>query len=118
MIASELNALNHEMHSVAEWMRGDDWLHRGAPGTNLPAFTFWHIPRVLDSTIQMGIRGVPELIASEPRASMTWARDELGTGYTLEEADTLAAQVVPAEVLEYADAHQVEGQHVAAGRDR
>lgn len=104
LIASELNALNHELHAVADWMNADDWLRRSVPGTNLPAFTFWHIPRVIDSTVQMGIRGVPELIGSEPWVSKPWARSEGGTGYSMEEADALAAQVVPAEVLAYADA--------------
>lgn len=104
LIASELNAMNHELHSLVDWMQPADWLRRGAPGTNLPAFTFWHIPRVLDSTVQTGIRGVPELIGSEPWASKAWVRPEAGTGYSMQEADELAAQVVPEEVLAYADA--------------
>ena len=104
MIASELNALNHELHTLAEWMRTEDWLRRSVPGTNLPAFTFWHIARVLDSTVNLGLRGLPELIASEPWASRAWARGDVGTGYSADEADAVAAQVVPAEVLEYADA--------------
>src|SRR5579864_9474660 len=104
MIASELNAMNHELHTLVDGMRREDWLRRGAPGTNLPAFTLWHVPRVLDSTVQTGIRGVPELIASEPWASKAWARPEAGTGYSMQEADEVAAQVVPAEVLAYADA--------------
>ena len=104
VIATDLNALNHEMHTLAEWMRSEDWLHRNVPRTNLPAFTFWHVPRVIDSTVHMGLRGVPELISSEPWSSKAWARVEIGTGYTAEEADDLAALVVPAEVLAYADA--------------
>lgn len=104
VIASELNALNHEMHTVAAWMRPEEWLRRNLRGTNLPAFTFWHIARVIDSTVHMGVRGVPELISSEPWASKTWARPEAGVGYSIEQADQLAEQVVPAEVLEYADA--------------
>jgi len=46
---------------------------------------------------------VPELIESPPWASKAWARSEGGVGYSVEEADELAAQVVPAEILEYAD---------------
>jgi DinB superfamily len=104
LIASQLNAVNHQLHEVAAWMRPDDWLRRSVPGTSLPAFTFWHIPRVIDTTVNMGIRGVPELISSQPWAAKRWARPEGGVGYSELEADQLAADVVPAEVLEYADA--------------
>ncbi len=104
LIASQLNAVNHQLHEVAAWMEPDDWLRRSVPGTNLPAFTFWHIARVIDSTVNMGLRGVPELIDSQPWASKRWARSEGGVGYSVEEADQLAAEVVPAEVLDYADA--------------
>lgn len=104
MIATQLNAVNFQLHAVAALMEPGDWLRRSVPGTSLPAFTFWHIPRTIDSTVNMGIRGVPELIESQPWAAKRWARPEGGTGYTVEEADQLAAEVVPAEVLEYADA--------------
>lgn len=103
LIASELNALNRDMHVFADGMRSDDWLRRGIPGTNLVAFDFWHIPRVIDSTVNFSLRGAGELITSEPWAGKAWARPDIGTGYSREEADTLAAQVVPAEVLAYAD---------------
>lgn len=104
LLASQLNSVNHQLHEVAGWMEPDDWLRRTVPGTNLPAFTFWHAARVIDSTVHLGIRGVPELIESPPWASKPWARPDVGTGYSAEEADELAAQVVPSEVLEYADA--------------
>jgi hypothetical protein len=104
LIASQLNAVNRHMHEVADWMEPDDWLRRDLAGTNLAAFTFWHVARVIDSTVNMGIRGAPEVIASQPWASKRWARPEGGVGYTPAEADALAAEAVPAEVLEYADA--------------
>lgn len=104
LLASQLNAVNHQLHELAAWMQPEDWLRRSVPGTSLPAFTFWHIPRVIDTTVNMGIRGVPELISSQPWFSKRWARPEGGVGYTEEEADRLAAEVVPAEVLDYADA--------------
>jgi len=104
LLSTQLNALNFHLHEVAGSMQPADWLRRSVPGTNLPAFTFWHVPRTIDSTVNMGIRGVPELIESEPWAAKRWARPEGGTGYTVEEADRLAAEVVPAEVVEYADA--------------
>ncbi|HXN78947.1 MAG TPA: DinB family protein [Candidatus Dormibacteraeota bacterium] len=104
LISSQLNAVNHQLHELAAWMQPEDWLRRSVPGTSLPAFTFWHIPRVIDTTVNMGIRGVPELIESQPWAAKRWARPEGGVGYTVEEADELAAEVVPAEVLDYADA--------------
>lgn len=104
LIASELNAVNREMHAVADGMEAANWLRRAVPGTNLPAFDFWHVARVIDSTVNLGLRDMPEVISSEPWASRPWARPDIGTGYTREEADALAAQVVPAEVLGYADA--------------
>jgi hypothetical protein len=104
MIATQLNAVNFQLHAVAASMKPGDWLRRSVPGTSLPAFTFWHIPRTIDSTVNMGIRGVPELIDSPPWAAKRWARREGGTGYTEEEANQLAAEVVPDEILEYADA--------------
>lgn len=108
LIASQLNAVNRHLHDVAGSIEPDDWLRRGVPGTNLPAFTFWHVARVIDSTINMGIRDVPEVVASEPWVSKAWARAEGGVGYSLEEADELARAVVPSEVLEYADAVRAE----------
>jgi hypothetical protein len=104
LLASQLNAVNRHLHEVAEDMGPEDWLRRGATGTNLPAFTFWHVARVIDSTVNMGIRGIPEVMAAEPWASKRWARPEGGVGYSLEQSDRLAAEVVPAEVLDYADA--------------
>jgi len=83
-------------------MEPGDWLRRAVSGTNLPAFTFWHVVRVIDSTVHTGIR--PELIESLPWSSKAWARPEGGVGYSVMEADELAAQVVPSEILEYADA--------------
>jgi len=104
LLATQLNALNFHLHEVAASMEHDEWLRRAVPGTNLPAFTLWHVPRTIDSTVNMGIRGVPELIASEPWVGKPWARPEGGTGYSAEEADQLAAEVVPEEVAAYADA--------------
>ena len=104
LIASELNALNSQMHSLAESMTPDDWTRRNVPGTNLPAFSFWHIARVIDSTVNLALRGAPQVIASEPFASKAWARPGIGTGFSRQEADELAAQVVPEEALAYADA--------------
>jgi hypothetical protein len=104
LLASQLNVVNRHLHDVAGDMEPGDWLRRGAPGTNLPAFTFWHVARVIDSTINMGIRGLPEVIAVSPWAEKRWARPDTGVGYRLEESDRLAAEVVPSEVLEYADA--------------
>ncbi len=52
----------------------------------------------------MGLRGKAELIETSPWTKRAWARPGVGVGYTNEEADELAQQVVVAEVLEYADA--------------
>lgn len=104
LIASEMNALNREMHTVVEATDAGGWLRRSVPGTNLPAFTLWHIARVIDSTVNAGLRRTPEVIASEPWASKAWAQPGFGTGFSPEEADALAAQAAPADVLAYADA--------------
>ena len=103
-MASQLNSVNFRLHELAGWMEPDDWLRRSVSGTSLPAFTFWHVARVIDSTVHLGIRGVPELIESQPWASKPWARPDVGTGYSADEADELAKHVVPSEVLQYADA--------------
>src|SRR5260370_37066883 len=92
-------------------MEPGGWLRRAVPGTNLPAFTFWHVVRVIDSTVHTGIRGVRELIESLPWSSKAWARPEGGVGYSVKEADELAAMVVPAEILGYADALRLRWIH-------
>ena len=104
LLAGQLNAVNFLLHDVVSRLEPEDWLRRAAPTTNVPAFTLWHVARVLDSTVQMGIRGEPELIETEPWASKRWARLSTGVGYSIKEADEVAALVVPAEVVEYADA--------------
>ena len=104
LIAGQLNAVNFLLHDLVGRMNPDDWLRRAAPTTNLPAFTLWHVARVLDSSVQMSIRGEPELIESEPWASKRWARQSTGVGYSIAQADELAALVVPDEVVDYADA--------------
>jgi hypothetical protein len=104
LIAGQLNAVNFLLHDLVGRIEADDWLRRAAPTTNVPAFTLWHVARVLDSSVQMSIRGEPELIESEPWASKTWARQSTGVGYSIAQADELAAAVVPDELVEYADA--------------
>jgi hypothetical protein len=103
LLSGQLNAVNFLLHDVVSRLEPDDWLRRAAPTTNVPAFTLWHVARVLDSTVQMGIRGEPELLETEPWASKRWARVSTGVGYSLLEADELAALVVPAEIVDYAD---------------
>lgn len=104
LLSGQLNAVNFLLHDVVSRLEPDDWLRRAAPTTNVPAFTLLHVARVLDSTVQMGIRGEPELIETEPWNSKRWARLSTGVGYSMPEADELAALVVPAEIVEYADA--------------
>ena len=104
LLAGQLNAVNFLLHDVAGRLEPEEWLRRAAPTTNVPAFTLWHVARVLDSSIQMSIRGEAELIEKEPWVSKAWARQSTGVGYSLAEADELAALVVPDEIVEYADA--------------
>jgi hypothetical protein len=104
LLSGQLNAVNFLVHDVVGRLEPDDWLRRAAPTTNVPAFTLWHVARVLDSTVQMGIRGEPELMETEPWKSKGWGRLSTGVGYSIPEADELAALVVPAEIVEYADA--------------
>jgi hypothetical protein len=104
LLAGQLNAVNFLLHDIVGRLEPEDWLRRAAPTTNVPAFTLWHVARVLDSSVQMGIRGEPELIERDAWSSKAWARQSTGVGYSLEQADELAALVVPDEVVEYADA--------------
>ncbi len=104
LLAGQLNAVNFLLHDLVGRIEPDDWLRRAAPTTNVPAFTLWHVARVLDSSVQMSIRGEPELNESEPWASKAWARQSTGVGYSIAQADELAALVVPEELVEYADA--------------
>jgi hypothetical protein len=59
----------------------------------------WHAARAIDSDVNMGLRGKAELIETPPGAERAWARQSVGVGYTNEDADELAQQVVVAEVL-------------------
>jgi hypothetical protein len=104
LLAGQLNAVNFLLHDIVSRLEPDDWLRRAAPTTNVPAFTLWHVARVLDSSVQMSIRGEPELIDSEPWASKAWARQSTGVGYSIAQADELAALVALEEVVAYADA--------------
>src|SRR5260370_8072953 len=74
LLASQLNSVNFQLHQGASELESDDWLRRAVPGTNLPAFTFLHVARVIDSTVHVGVRGGPELIRSRPWPSHLWAR--------------------------------------------
>lgn len=112
-MATQLNALNRQMHVVVDSVRQDEWVRRAVPGTNLPAFTLWHIARVIDATVNTGLRAAPEAIASEQWATRAWARRDMGTGFLRQEADEIAVQAVPSEVLAYSDALRVAGQPVA-----
>src|ERR1700694_5251921 len=94
LLASQLNSVNFQLHELAGELEPDDWLRRAVPGTNLPAFTFWHAARVIDSTVHLGVRGVPELIEAPPWASKPWARPVLGTVYSISEANDLGGVVV------------------------
>jgi hypothetical protein len=104
VLSSLLNAVNLRMHQVAAETRADEWRRRAATGTNLLAFTFWHLARALDADVNMGIRGVRETAEETPWCEQPWMRPGVGVGYTYEEADELAQLVVPEQVLEYADA--------------
>ncbi len=104
LIAGQLNAVNFLLHDVVSRLGPQDWLRRTAPTTNVPAFTLWHVARALDSVVQTSLRGEPELIETEPWVSKTWARLSVGVGYSIPEADALAALVVPDEIVAYADA--------------
>jgi hypothetical protein len=103
MFASLVNVLNLRAHQVVAETQPDEWLKRGAPGTNLPAFTLWHTVRAIDSGIHMGLQGTSELIDRAPWSDRAWAQPGVGVGMTLTEADAVAERVVPSEVLEYAD---------------
>jgi hypothetical protein len=103
VFASLVNVVNLRAHQVVAETKEDEWLKRAAPGTNLPAFTLWHLVRALDSGIHMGLQGTSELIDGAPWSERAWAQPGVGVGMTLAEADRLAERVDPAEILDYAD---------------
>jgi hypothetical protein len=115
MFASLMNVVNLRLHQVVGETREDEWTRRAASGTSMLAFTLWHVARAVDSGVNMSLRGKAELIETSPWTQRAWARTCVGVGYTNEEADEFARQVVVPEVLEYADAVRVEHRAVVEG---
>lgn len=109
VLSSLIRTLNLRFREVAAETHADEWLRRAAPGTNLLAFSLWHVARAIDADVQMGIRGVAEVVERFPWSERAWARPGgLGVGYTIDEADQVAQMVVIDEVIEYADVVTVE----------
>jgi hypothetical protein len=103
VFASLINVLSLRVHQVVAETPPEQWLKRAAPGTNLMAFTLWHVVRAMDSGIHMGLRGIPELIDDASWRERAWAQSGVGVGLSHDETDRLAMLVVPNEILDYAD---------------
>jgi DinB superfamily len=105
LLATQWNAVNAGLHSLAQDLRPDEWTFRVAPGQNLLGFMLWHIPACQDWTVQTWVRNLPEV-----RDRDTWRRwasfERLGMafGISLDEADAVARAVTVDEMLAYADA--------------
>jgi len=79
------------------------WSERAAPGTSLPGFVVWHCARIIDWGVNTCVRSEPEIAADSPWREKL--RYEMGHGAGLSdlEADDVAATVVAADVIAYAD---------------
>ena len=104
LIQAQLNGAHQLFHSCADDFSETEWTARALPGTNLLAFTFWHMARTRDWAVQTVIRGVPEVIAGEHWAGWSkLAHAGMGAGITLEQADEVGHLISRADVLAYAD---------------
>ena len=80
------------------------WTARAFDGASRPGFVLWHCARIIDWGVHTVVRDVPEL-GSAPQ----W-RDRVrydmghGAGLTDEEADSVAAAVGAADIVDYASA--------------
>ncbi len=101
----QLANINTLLHGIAGDLTAAEWLARPAPGQNRLGFTVWHIPRIQDTIVQAWIRGIPE-IAHQDRWAAWHSLRPLGNGVgiPLADADRLAHEVQPADVMAYADA--------------
>lgn len=83
----------------------EEWTTRLAPNDNMLGFIAWHLPSVQDFTVQSLIRAVPE-VRHRPEWQHCTALDTTtySFGITLEEADAVALNSQPTDVLRYSHA--------------
>jgi hypothetical protein len=81
------------------------WNATLVPGTNRLGFLFWHMARGQDCFLQTLIRGTPEVSMAAPWTSLPgWELPGIGTGFSLVEAEAVAARVTISEMQHYEDA--------------
>lgn len=105
LLQRQLAGTNGLFHEIADDLTIAEWNARPVAGVNVLGFTLWHLPRTQDWAAQTVVRGVPEVIADSRWAGRgALATRGIGVGLTLAEADALARDVTPADVMAYADA--------------
>lgn len=105
LIRAQLTSAHAQFTDTVNEITDAEWLARPYAGANLIAFTAWHVPAVQDWALHTWMRGLPELRA-RPETALAPALNPpfAAFGMSLEDADRIAAEVSPADVLAYADA--------------
>jgi hypothetical protein len=108
LLVRQLKGANSLYHAIADDLTSSEWTVQALPGSNMPGFTLWHLPRTQDWAAQTVVRGIPEVIAAAQWQGRGGLQTPgIGAGFTPEEADELAGGVTRDDVLAYADAvHQ------------
>jgi len=105
ILRNRVSAVRSQSRSLADSAKELDWATPVLPGTSPLGLTFWHLPRTLDWLVNTTIRGTHE-IADDQRFGGLPDPDTFGfgTGLSIDEARTAAANVHPEPLAAYADA--------------
>ncbi len=105
MLTQQLRTVNLRYRHVASAVPAELLTARVADAANPIGFLLWHLPRSQDWAVNTAIRGVPEIVRSEPWSSnVAIATPGIGTGFSSAEADAVARALDLNQLLHYADA--------------
>ncbi|HUZ85558.1 MAG TPA: DinB family protein [Candidatus Baltobacterales bacterium] len=104
MLVQQLDTVNLRLHHSAHDLTPSELVARPISGVNPMGFIVWHMSRSQDWAVNTAIRDVPELVTRAPWRDNSVAVAGIGTGFNLEEAIAVAAQVRLDQLLQYADA--------------
>jgi hypothetical protein len=109
LLQLQLQGTNTRFHAIIDDLTDEEWTTRVLPETNLMAFDLWHVARAHDTTVQLFVRGVPEVI-KQARWADCGALTTPGFGLNLgrEAADAVARGITRADLAAYADAVHAE----------